>query len=85
MASQQTRDTDKGVLDKAADAVRGGVDQAADLADRALEQGREAGAMVQQAPATLKDALDTSLTDRPMVTLAAAGVVGFVLGALWKS
>jgi len=33
----------------------------------------------------LKGALDTSLKDQPMATLAFAAVVGFVLGAIWKS
>jgi ElaB/YqjD/DUF883 family membrane-anchored ribosome-binding protein len=30
-------------------------------------------------------ALDTSLNDQPMATLALATIVGFFLGAIWKA
>jgi ElaB/YqjD/DUF883 family membrane-anchored ribosome-binding protein len=33
----------------------------------------------------LKGAVDKSVKDQPMTTLAVAAAVGFVLGALWKS
>jgi ElaB/YqjD/DUF883 family membrane-anchored ribosome-binding protein len=33
----------------------------------------------------VKGAVDKSIKDQPMATLAAAAAVGFVLGALWKS
>jgi ElaB/YqjD/DUF883 family membrane-anchored ribosome-binding protein len=33
----------------------------------------------------LKKAVDKSVKDQPMATLAMAAAVGFVLGALWKS
>jgi ElaB/YqjD/DUF883 family membrane-anchored ribosome-binding protein len=33
----------------------------------------------------IKGAVDKSVKDQPMATLAAAAAVGFVLGALWKS
>lgn len=74
-----------GLADKATAAIRGAADQAADLADRALEQGREMGARAQEAPGAMRDAIDTSLKQQPLATLAVAGAVGFVLGALWKS
>jgi ElaB/YqjD/DUF883 family membrane-anchored ribosome-binding protein len=32
-----------------------------------------------------KRALDRSLDDDPMATLATAAIVGFVLGAIWKA
>jgi hypothetical protein len=32
-----------------------------------------------------KGAVDRSLRQQPMATLAAAAMLGFVLGALWKS
>ena len=83
-SSAQT-DTDKGIMDKTADAVRGVADQASDLADRAVEQGREVGQMAQRAPGAMREALDTSLNEQPMATLAIAAALGFVLGALWKS
>jgi ElaB/YqjD/DUF883 family membrane-anchored ribosome-binding protein len=33
----------------------------------------------------MKTALDRSVKDQPMATLAFAAVVGFVLGAIWKT
>jgi ElaB/YqjD/DUF883 family membrane-anchored ribosome-binding protein len=33
----------------------------------------------------LKGAIDKSVSDQPMATLAVAAMVGFVLGAIWKS
>ena len=91
MATQhpQMRDsipyTAEGLVDKAAEAVRGVADQASDLADRAVEQGREIGARAQKAPGAMKAAVDDSLKHQPMATLAVAGVLGFLLAALWKS
>lgn len=82
---EKISDQAEGLVDRAAEAVRGVADQATDLADRAVEQGREVGAMAQKAPAAVRDALDTSLKQQPMATLAIAGAVGFLLGALWKS
>ena len=33
----------------------------------------------------MKGAVDNSIKDQPMATLAVAWAIGFVLGALWKS
>lgn len=91
MASQNppsgTRSTeaDKGILERASDTVREARDQASDFAERAVEQGREVTAMAQDAPAALRDAVHTSLKQQPMTTLAVAGALGFLLGALWRS
>jgi ElaB/YqjD/DUF883 family membrane-anchored ribosome-binding protein len=83
--SEKSEETDDALIDKAAGAVRRAKDQATDVVDRALVQGREAGAMVQNAPRAARDALNTSLKQQPMATLALAGAAGFLLGALWKS
>jgi ElaB/YqjD/DUF883 family membrane-anchored ribosome-binding protein len=81
----QIKDEDKGLVDKASDTVRSAADQAAELAERAMEQGREVKTMAQKAPGAMREAIDTSLKQRPMVTLTVAGALGFLLGALWKS
>ena len=49
------------------------------------EQGREAGQRVQEVAGNLKTAVDRSVRDQPMATLAVAAAMGFVIGALWKS
>lgn len=67
-------------------------EKAGDVADRmetavkaVSERGREVGENVQQVAENMKSAVDTSVRDQPMATLAVAAALGFVLGALWKS
>lgn len=75
----------EGLMDKASAMAKDLAGQAGDLAGRAIEEGSEVGAMAQKAPGAMRDALDTSLKQQPMATLAIAGALGFLLGALWKS
>ena len=81
----RAEDAAKGVMERATETVRSATSQATDFADRALEQGREVGARAQNAPVAMREALDTSLKQQPMATLAVVAALGFVLGALWKS
>ena len=91
MASQYSPTKDKvsdqaeGLVGKAAETVRGAADKASDLAGRAVDLGREVCEIAQKAPAAMRDALDKSLKEQPMATLAIAGAIGFLLGAVWKS
>ncbi len=71
--------------DKATDQFGKAVDQAERVANRVSEQGREAGERMQEVAGNFKGALDKSIKDQPMATLASVALVGFVLGALWKS
>jgi ElaB/YqjD/DUF883 family membrane-anchored ribosome-binding protein len=80
------------VADKASEyASKAGekLDQAYESADATVrsvaEQGREAGERVQEVAGNMKSAVDKSIKDQPMATLAVVGALGFVLGALWKS
>jgi ElaB/YqjD/DUF883 family membrane-anchored ribosome-binding protein len=73
------------IADKATDKFRDVADQAEHFAERVAEQGREVGDMVQQVAGNLKGAVDKSVKDQPMATLAIVAVLGFVLGAIWKS
>ena len=73
------------MADKATDQFKSMADQAEGVANRVAEQGREAGERVQEVAGNFKGAVDKSVKDQPMATLAMAAVVGFVLGALWKS
>lgn len=80
------------VADKAAEyAGKAGeqFDRAVEGADATMrsvaEHGREAGERVQEVAGNLKSAVDKSVKDQPMATLAVVGALGFVLGALWKS
>jgi len=80
------------VADKASEyATKAGekLEQAYETADATVrsvaDQGREAGERVQEVAGNVKTAVDKSIKDQPMATLAVVGALGFVLGALWKS
>jgi ElaB/YqjD/DUF883 family membrane-anchored ribosome-binding protein len=53
--------------------------------DQAMKQGRVASERMQKLGSNFKSALDKSIVEQPMATLAIAATLGFVLGALWKS
>jgi ElaB/YqjD/DUF883 family membrane-anchored ribosome-binding protein len=71
--------------DKATDQFSKAAEHAEGMANRLAEQGREAGDRMQEVAGNMKGALDKSIRDQPMATLAMAAVVGFVLGAIWKT
>ena len=73
------------LADKATDQFKNVADQAENVANRMVEQGHEVGERVQEVAGNFKGAVDRSVKDQPMATLAIAAVMGFVLGALWKS
>jgi ElaB/YqjD/DUF883 family membrane-anchored ribosome-binding protein len=69
--------------DKATDQFKKVANQAEGLANDAIDKLRDTGAA--EVAGNVKGAVDKSVKDQPMATLAIAAVVGFVLGALWKS
>ena len=81
--SSYTRGSD--LKDKAADQFSKAADQVEGAASRVAEQGREAGERMQEVAGNLKGALDKSIKDQPMATLAGVAIVGFIIGAIWKS
>jgi len=82
-----TKNTDQigRLADKATDQVRDVAQHVEDFASNAAQQGREAGERIREVAGNVKGAVDKSIKDQPMATLAAAAAVGFVFGALWKS
>jgi ElaB/YqjD/DUF883 family membrane-anchored ribosome-binding protein len=70
---------------KATDQFGRAAETVENVAGRVAEQGREAGQQVQEVAGNIKGAVDKSVKDQPMATLAMVAAVGFVLGALWKS
>jgi ElaB/YqjD/DUF883 family membrane-anchored ribosome-binding protein len=63
------------------DASKAAQGAAQDIADK----GRDAGERVQEVAGNFRGAVDKSVREQPMATLAMAAVLGFVLGAIWKS
>lgn len=92
MAQSMAKSAAEAVVDTAAEyAQKAGekLDQvkadAGQLASDTLERGREAGRQLDAVATNMRTAVDKSLRDQPMATLAVATLAGFVLGALWKS
>lgn len=91
-----TEGTARSVVDNVADAAADIAGKAGKQIDKAIgsaestvrsmaETGREAGEKVQAVAGNLKGAVEKSVADQPMATLAVAAALGFVIGALWKS
>ena len=83
------KDRAAGQFDKIADSANATfhnvAGQAEHLANRVAAEGHDVGLKVQEVAGNLKGAVDKSVKDQPMATLAMAAVLGFVLGAIWKS
>jgi ElaB/YqjD/DUF883 family membrane-anchored ribosome-binding protein len=71
--------------DKATDQFAKAAGQAENMANRVAAQGREAGERAQEVAENFKGALDKSIKGQPMATLAGVAVLGFIIGAIWKS
>jgi ElaB/YqjD/DUF883 family membrane-anchored ribosome-binding protein len=71
--------------DKATDQFKKVADKAEGVAGAAADQMREVGDRAGEVAGNFKSAVDTSVKNQPMATLAIVAAVGFVLGALWKS
>jgi ElaB/YqjD/DUF883 family membrane-anchored ribosome-binding protein len=61
------------------------VQNAERVAQDLKQQGHEAGERVVEVAGNLRGALDKSVREQPMATLALTAALGFVVGALWKS
>lgn len=61
------------------------IGSAESAATAVAHQGREASERVGEVAGNFKSALDRSVKDQPIATLAVAAALGFVIGAIWKS
>ena len=71
--------------DKATEQFKKVADRVEGYASGASEQLRDVSDRAGEVAGNFKGAVDKSVKDQPMATLAMAAMVGFVLGALWKS
>ena len=86
--SPYSSDTNKTLHDlraKAGDQLGNAADHVESAVKTITERGQEAGEKVQEVAGNFKTAVDTSVKDQPIATLAVAAALGFVLGAIWKS
>ncbi len=77
-AASDLKDKANEQLDKMSERVEG-------AAKSVRDQGREMGEQVQDVADNFKTALNKSIKEQPVTTLALTAAVAFVLGALWKS
>lgn len=73
------------LADKAGDKVANAKVVVEDVAAEVMKRGQEAGKQLEAVGGNIKSAVDKSVTEQPMATLAVAAALGFVIGALWKS
>jgi ElaB/YqjD/DUF883 family membrane-anchored ribosome-binding protein len=71
------------IKDKATDQFKKVADRVEGLASDAVDHLRDTSAG--EVAGNLKGAVDKSVKDQPMATLALVAVLGFVLGAIWKA
>jgi ElaB/YqjD/DUF883 family membrane-anchored ribosome-binding protein len=69
--------------DQATVQIKKAAEQVEGYASEAMDKLRDSGAG--EVAGNLKGAVDKSVKDQPMATLAMAAAVGFVLGAIWKA
>jgi len=84
-ASTQTRNAADELADKAANLAERTGDRIERTAQDLADQGRQATEQVQVVAENFKTAVNKSVKDQPLTTLAVAAGIGFVIGALWKS
>ncbi|WP_333793827.1 DUF883 family protein [Hyphomicrobium sp.] len=79
------RTTGDDLADKAASLAERTGEQIDRTVQNVTEQGRQASEHVQAVADNLKTAVDKSVKDQPLTTLAVAAGIGFIIGALWRS
>lgn len=83
--AEQVADKAAEYASKAGEKIEGAVESADATIRSVAEHGREASERVQEVAGNFKSAVDKSVKDQPMATIAVVAALGFVLGALWKS
>ncbi len=87
-SSQHSSEDDKlkrDVKEKGQQIAQGISDTVGNAVGMAADKAREAQQGVNEVAGNMRSAVDSSLKNQPITTLAIAAGVGFVLGALWKS
>jgi ElaB/YqjD/DUF883 family membrane-anchored ribosome-binding protein len=84
-SSSSTAETVAGYAEEASERLGKFGRDAESAAEGLVDRGREAGERVQEVAGNFRSAVDKSVREQPIATLAIATVLGFVLGAVWKS
>ncbi|MEZ5774869.1 MAG: hypothetical protein R3D33_09285 [Hyphomicrobiaceae bacterium] len=78
----QPRSTERTAAGERASRYAEGIEQSA---EHLAEQGREIGEQVQEVAGQARSAVQRSVREQPLATLAVVAAVSFVVGALWKT
>lgn len=73
------------LADKAVNLAEKTTDQIERTVRNVADQSRVASENVQVVAENFKTAVDKSVKDQPLTTLAVAAAVGFIIGAIWKA
>lgn len=84
-STTSTRGRADEMADKAVDMAEKTGEQIERTVQNLADQGRQATEQIQVVADNFKTAVDKSVKDQPLTTLAVAAGIGFVIGALWKS
>src|SRR5690242_16635107 len=68
----------------ATDRLKDAGEKAQEMASEVAKQARQYSEKAEDTAREFRPFVERSLREQPMATLAAAAVIGFVLGALWK-
>jgi ElaB/YqjD/DUF883 family membrane-anchored ribosome-binding protein len=82
--SEGTKDRLREMADNATEQFKDATERAQEIAGQVSEQARQYGERAQAAAREFRPFVEKSAKEQPLVTLACAAVIGFVLGALWK-
>jgi ElaB/YqjD/DUF883 family membrane-anchored ribosome-binding protein len=77
-------DLAKATADTTMNRVKDAAVQSEEYPEKISEQMRQYSEKAQDAVRSFRPFVRQSMKDQPMATLAAAALIGFVLGALWK-
>jgi ElaB/YqjD/DUF883 family membrane-anchored ribosome-binding protein len=83
--TSRTKEAASDLKERATEGIERMARQAEGAARAVGEQGREMTEQVQVVAENFKTALDKSIREQPVTTLALTAAVAFVIGALWKS
>jgi ElaB/YqjD/DUF883 family membrane-anchored ribosome-binding protein len=72
------------MADATGERMRETADSAQEIAGNIADQARHHAERAQEAAKRFRPFVEKSLREQPMTTLAVAGAIGLVLGALWK-
>lgn len=84
-AGSQIGEAAADIASSASDRIGGAMQSAERVAQDLKQQGHKAGERVVEVAGNIRGALDKSVREQPMATLALTAALGFVIGALWKS